>query len=506
MPTTLTGSEWFPSNGLNDSDPPHKVPLNQTIDAYDMYVLSDILSKRDGYAAVNSVAVSASPTINSMASLYLSNNTRYELVGTSNGDVWSDSSGTITTKILSGFSTTQPVCFSQFLDTLIAVDGSLTARTWDGTTSGSLTAAPVGKYCEVHLNKLFITGITSARSSVQYSQTGSLGTWTGSNTDTFQVEQNNGQNITGMKSFARNELIIFKNLSMFKLTGYDKPNFNLIKVDNNIGCISNKSIQNFKSSTGGGLLIWAARDGIYVYDGAQPRKISEYIQTFWDTLNLAQAENFCSTIDYKRNLYLLSVTTGSNTSNTRIIAMNLSNKWEDDEGLHFPLWLWRVSAQAMNTEINATTLAQRIVFGQASGIKSYFGTLYSDDGSAIEAYATSPLMTFSDGIGQDNCLRRIYSAFLATAGDVLLQTEIKDGSDWITQDTITSVGGGAAIGVDFVIGVSVIGIPDATFSHRSDIKARSRRIKIRFYQSSASRYFNLQSPVELYTKPGGQRA
>jgi len=507
-PSALTGTQWFPAKGLNTAQPAHRVPMDMASAGFDFVVdENEVLKKRDGYAQVNSTEVSASPSITSLSSLYLSSGTKYELLGTSNGSVYQESAGVVTAQVFSGLQTTYPLDYTQFLDSVIVLDGSSSPYTWDGSATGTISAAPSSaRYGETHLNKFFLTGIAGNLSRVDYSATGDFNTYTGAGTDQFQVEQNNGQITTGIKSFSGNELVIFKERSMFKLLGVDKPSFTLSSIDLTIGCISNRTIQVFKSSTQGGILVFASQDGIYVYDGVTPRKISSYIQDFWDSINRTKYDIFDSTIDFDKGRYLLSVATGSDSINSRIISVDLLHPWEDENGLHFPITLWRVSAQSLNTEFVSSTNAQRLVFGGSSdGLKYYFGTLYSDNGDSIESYVVTPLMKFEDGLGQENCLRRIYSAWVTTAGSITVSSENKDGTEWVEEEIIQAVGAGAAIGVDFQIGISAIGVPEASFTARTNTQVRSRRIKIRFLQDSATRYFNLQSPVEFYYKRGGLR-
>ena len=148
---------------------------------------------------------------------------------------------------------------------MILLDGTNIPRTWTGATTGEITSAPTGaSYGDTHLNKFWVTGIAGDLSKVSYSATGDFDTWTGAGTGAFNVNQNDGDVCKGLKSFNSNEIIIFKERSMWKNIGDTSANFRVISVDKNVGCVSNRSIENFR----GGLLIWAARDGLYVYDGS----------------------------------------------------------------------------------------------------------------------------------------------------------------------------------------------------------------------------------------------
>jgi hypothetical protein len=507
MASTLFSIKWFPSKGVNNSQPKHMVGFDMATGGQDFVIEENtICKKRDGFTSVNATAVSASPTINSLFSLRLSNGTIHEVLGTDNGGIWEEDSGVVTASIFSGLSTSRPTEYTQFLDNLILADGTNVLKTWDGSSTANISAAATGaKFVETHLNKLFIAGMSSATDRVDYSTTGDYNTWTGSGTDAFQVEQNDGQDITGIKSYARNELIIFKDRSTHKLIGYDKPSFNLLSVDKTIGCVCSRTIQNFKSSTGGGLLIWAYIDGIYVYDGSSIEKISSYVQETWDTVNATRYTSMDSTLDIDKGRYLITFSTGSSVTNDTMFAIDLLHPWRDDNGLHFPVFPWTVNSQSLHTEIVSSTNKQQLVFGaSADGTKNRFGTLFSDAGSSIDSYVISPLFGSEDGLRDSNTLKEVTTAWVSTAGEIDIDTEIKDGSDWITQDTITTTGTAAAIGLDFTIGVSPIGVPEATFTYTSNTKARSRRIMCRIRQNSATRFYNMESPVELYFKNAGK--
>jgi len=483
------------------------VPLDMASDGQDFVVdESTIVKKRDGFTAVNATAVSASPTLNGLFSLRLSSGTIHDIVGTSNGGIWEDESGVITASVFTGLSTSRPTEYTQFLDTAILADGTNVLNTWTGSVTGQITAAATGaKFVETHLNKLFIAGMSSATDRVDYSTTGDFNVWTGSGTDQFQVEQNDGQDNAGLKSYSRNELIILKDRSMHKLIGFDKPSFNRLSVDKSVGCVCNRAIKNFKSSAGGGLLIWPFIDGIYIYDGAKVEKISSYIQNTWDTINATRYTFMDATLDIERGRYLISFSTGSSVTNDTTLAVDLRHPWRDENGLHFPVFPWTVNAQSLHTEILDSTNRQRIVFGaSANGTKNRFGTLFSDSGAAIDSFVVTPLIGGQDGLRGSNNLKQVTTAWLSTSGEIDVDTEIKDGQDFTTQDTISTIGQLDAIGVDFTIGVSPIGIPEATFTYTSNVKARSRRIMVRLRQNSSTRFYNLEAPVELYLKRSGK--
>jgi hypothetical protein len=503
MPTLLQPVAWFPTKGLDLISAPHDVGMEFAQDAFDVWVENNKdLKKRPGFDLVNTTPVSASADINFLQSLYTSNGSRYELVGTSNGGVWREVAGGITIKVLDGLSTARQWDYTQFLDTAIIADGNASLYTYNGAVSGTIAPGGFTLCVETHLNKLFTADRDG--STVRYSQTGSISAFAGVGTDAFNFEQNNGQVLTGLHSFARNELLIFKESSMGKLVGYDKPSFNLITVDTSVGCINHRTIKSYKSNTMGGLCVFAARDGLYVYDGSVPRKISEYIQTLWDTIPPARFGQMDSVIDTKRGLYILTAPTGlSNTDNNRLIVVDMKNPFEDETGLHFPIWVWRIEAQSLNQEITSSNTV-KLVFGNSGGFKYRIDdSLLSDNGTDVVAYVVTPSMTGDGIVGTEAMLRRAYVCMSSASGSINIFGEIKDGEDWILQDTLEMSGGSAQLGVDFALGVSPLGFPESNFSARINADLKSRRIKVKFEQDSGDFRFTLNRPVEFYFMHGG---
>jgi hypothetical protein len=306
-----------------------------------------------------------------------------------------------------------------------------------------------------------------------------------------------------MQSFARNELVIFKERSMGKLIGYDKASFNLLTIDRSIGCSCKRSIQNFKANTTGGLMLWANWDGIYAYDGSTPKKVSQKIQPFWDLINKDYMVNMVSSIDEDNGLYFISVPYGSGqTTNNYTIVLNLNQPYQDDEGFHVPAFIWSDGWYSMNQETSTNTA--KVVMG-GTGYKYYYSDmLYSNAGSSVTAYIVSPGFTF-DTLGYSNALRRLYCVMSSATGNMSVYGNFVDSDDWVLQQTFDMSGGAARLGIDFALGLSPLGFPEANFSQRINTNLRGRRIKIKFEQASDSDRFTLNAPVELYFKRGGMQ-
>jgi len=191
--------------------------------------------------------------------------------------------------------------------------------------------------------------------------------------------------------------------------------------------------------------------------------------------------------------------------------MDMLNPFQDDLGLHFPFWIWTVASPelgggAYSLTEGRTTAGRGRVEIRRTGHKYYYSeSALSDSGVDILAYVVTPSMTGEGIVGTDACLRRAYITMSSASGSMSVYGELKDGEDWVLQDTVDMSGGAARLGVDFALGVSPLGFTESNFSARLNMSLRSRRIKIRFEQDSGSFRFTLNKPVEFYFKAGGTR-
>lgn len=513
MSTALTSVLWFPNQGVNLRDIPSKVLLTQASDLLNVMVLSyNECATRPGYTTAFASAVSGSPTITGLHSLYLSNGTKYELIVGSGMGIYKDDSTVATAKVMSGMNFSEPLDYAQFLDVGIFVDASGDPYTWNGSASGRITnaasasaAVSAAISCCTHLNKLFLA--INNTSQFKYSATGTYSTWTGSGTNTVNVEQNNGQNIVALRSFARNELLIWKERSMFKYIGESSANFMLVQIDSSVGCISKKSIQVYRASTVGGVAIWADITGIYVYDGNIPKKISSLIQPLWDTINRNRTKWMVSTIDNDNGQYWLSFTTGSLAYNNVTLCVDMLHPWTDEDGLHFPIYVWDIPGQAYNSEITTDNTQRLVMGGYNNGKKYVLSTVYeSDNGAAITSYVTTPLIT-AGAVSKDKCLRRIYIPAKVSDSTINVYTENKDGTGWKLVNELSLESEFEVDGIgDFAIGESFIGIPESSKINRIDMAVRGQQIKIKFETISNTERIQLYKDIEFLMKAGATSA
>ena len=122
--------------------------------------------------------------------------------------------------------------------------------------TGGGTAPTAPKYVKSFANHMFYAGMSDATHSIIFS-----GPFTEDDFDTGAGTIKVGDVVTGLKVF-RDELYIFCQRKIFKITGTSSSNFALAEVAKNVGSISNLSIQEI-----GGDLIFLSADGLRTIAG-----------------------------------------------------------------------------------------------------------------------------------------------------------------------------------------------------------------------------------------------
>ena len=122
--------------------------------------------------------------------------------------------------------------------------------------TGGGTAPTAPKYIKSFANHMFYAGMSDATHSIIFS-----GPYTEDDFDTGAGTIKVGDVVTGLKVF-RDELFIFCQRKIYKITGTSSSNFALAEVAKNVGAISNLSIQEI-----GGDLIFLSADGLRTIAG-----------------------------------------------------------------------------------------------------------------------------------------------------------------------------------------------------------------------------------------------
>jgi hypothetical protein len=148
---------------------------------------------------------------------------------------------------------------------------------WSNSYSGvSGTRCPKAKYIASHVGYMWVANIVEANgpdaaypSRVRWSHPNNTTQWRANDWVDVDVGDNS-DGITGIVPF-RDHLLVFKNRSIHAIYGYSPDTFQVVRVADDLGAVSQEAIV----STPIGVFFWDRKGGAYAYDGRTPRWISE---------------------------------------------------------------------------------------------------------------------------------------------------------------------------------------------------------------------------------------
>lgn len=283
------------SGGYVDNVDPVNLKPNESPSMLNVVVDDPIgsLKPRAGFARCGNIPSGNTPT--ALYEYTKSDGTR-RLIVSDNANVYSTPDCGTWTTINTGMSSSAQVYFKTIRDTLWIVNGSTHPMTWDGTTLTLLdgrtnTPSPIVPKCafiEFWKERVWCGSPVGDASAVYYSaltdsngndvdpSTGTLA-WPASNA--FQIDQNAGSRLYGLKAY-RNRLYAFKDNGVWEI-GFDNDFNNFVrKTYASVGSRYQTSIAEVD-----GILYFTGKDGIYAFDGDNAVRISEKITNRFLALN-----------------------------------------------------------------------------------------------------------------------------------------------------------------------------------------------------------------------------
>jgi hypothetical protein len=202
-------------------------------------------------------------------------------------------------------------------DAAFSIDTSYNVDIINATGGGTAPTNP--KFVSSFKNHMFYAGMSNAISTVQYS-----GPYTEDDFDTGGGTILVDTTIVGLKVF-REDLFIFGEDRIYKLSGSSTSDFSIVPVTRRIGCLDGKSIQEL-----GGDLIYLAPDGLRTIAGTERigdvelGTVSKQIQ---DRISDMGTDNITSTVIRNKSQYrLFYPTTGQTESAAKgILAVLKAN-------------------------------------------------------------------------------------------------------------------------------------------------------------------------------------
>ena len=308
--------------------------------------------------------------------------------------------GSSWTSIDSGRTSAGKYAFERFNfdgnDKLIVADGanaptvfntSFTATDVSSGGGGEVSTAVTGaKFVVSFKNHMFYAGMSAAKQELVFSVPFDEDNFaTGSGAGTIKVDDT----ITGLKVF-REDLFIFCENRIFKLSGTSTSNFAVTAVTRDIGCINGDTIQEFA-----GDLIFLGPDGLRTVAGTarigdvELGTISSNVQSLFDE-NLSSASEFDSVVIPDKTQYRIFFTKdgqGENATNGVICVM---------KGQTFEFSKIRgIKPACTDSFVSAGDVI--VLHGAYSGGYIYRQESGNDfDGTTILGKYRSPDMTFGD--------------------------------------------------------------------------------------------------------------
>ena len=349
----------------------------------------------------------------------------HRLIVTDNGGITYYLNGATFTSTLSGDTAALKTRFVTFLDVVVRVNGTDTAKSWNGdtgtawvTTGGPLDVAnwPATSMATIFNSRVYAAGDSSNPDTLYYSSIPSAGaiSWTSGN-GSLQVNPNDGDNgITGLGTNGT-VLLAFKRNSLYRWDGSSTFANKVISV----GTSSHESIAAHDS--GWVYFFGTGKNSVGVYrtTGGYPQKISRNIEQWMEAISSSSYDNVSAFCDDDH--YYMSV--GSVTVN----GVTYSNAW----------FVYTISLQCWHIENRATAFrvfapfinsssAITIVGGDTSGNVQTINSGTTDNGTAISAECEFAPITFTTR-GRTKSLSSVitYSPFYQGLG-FFLKTDSRD--------------------------------------------------------------------------------
>jgi len=466
--------------GINERDEATAIEDNQAIVAQNGYVDRGTFRKRKGYITVGDDV--GNDKILGLHGYYKVDGTKELLMAA--GSTIYKLVGSTWTSIKTGLTADTPMYFETAANVVYMSNGVDNVQVYDGSSVTENTVIPKGTILTYYKNMLIVAGITTEPARLYYSFKGVETTLeTGVPTvdfdvvnDYIDVNANDGEAIVAIKPLF-DQLVIFKERSVWSLLGSNPANFQLVNRNSPVGSISQRSVQ--RTIKG---LMFLANDGqVYLYqDLVDPIPVSYPIPVTMAGINLDNSN--IAAAGYYDNKYRLAVPNGSNSYNNLVLIYDeLRDAWTTQTGVNASCWLTYRSG-----------VKDELYFGEANTdslvYKAENGT--NDNGAAIDMEWQSK--EFTVGVSErDKSFRSLY-IFAQQQGD--WDIEISDNKENYGYNKIGDfnlLGNNKALGVTWTMGVDPLGSQGKLFKKFDLVGPAIKAYQVK-YKNNA-----VDQPVEI---------
>lgn len=474
--------------GLNDAFAPTAIADNEAADLQNIILTTyGSFATRDGYAKLNSTTLGASVICTGLkyyspisGSKYLigifDNDKVYKMdygAGTGPDGTWDDITGSVSFSI----GQNNLASFAIGEDTLIIEDGLNTTAPYKWTGSGNIAALggspPNATMVAFHKNMAFASGNDTNPSTIYFSDVGDIENWTTGLSGNLSVETDDGSIIRAIIP-GFDALYIFKDYSIWRLTGSDKDSFQLQRMVSGTGCRSPNSV----ARIGNDFFFTDGQGNVYLYDGAIKLKlISTKVQGTLDGANFSRWL-YVSTTQFEDDYYVAFSNTGSSSSNRLLVFDSFNTAWVKFTG---------ISANAIAVADDGAG-QDMIVFGDYSGFVYKYPSGTNDAGTAISAYYTTKQFRFPEVNPEKDW--KLLNIYAAQKGNYNLTVETR--KDFETSGTTENINllGDSSLWGTAIYGTSKYGGQNIIIG-RVEVNKEGKFFQLKFSNS------NLDEPIEV---------
>ena len=199
------------------------------------------------------------------------------------------------------------------------------------------TDCPNATLVEYHKNHLFLSGNNTSPSRVWFSALDDITGYTA--TDFFDVQSADGTKVRALAS-AYDSLYIFKDTSIWRLSGWERDTFRLEKMIDSVGTLSFESVK----VTDNGIFFATEQGDLCLYDGAYDVQfISRKIINTTKSINKAQTPYILG-LDYSSyrfadDDYYAAIAIDASQSNNRVLLFDTAfQAWTKFRGINPIAW------------------------------------------------------------------------------------------------------------------------------------------------------------------------
>lgn len=248
------------------------------------------------------------------------------------------------------------------------------------------------RFLEIHQEKLFAFGFSSAPSTFVYSERFEPEAFPPEQFE--EVRTQDGDYLTAAKSW-NNRLYVFKKNSFHVYIGDDFENYDLQEITNEYGCLNHHCVVTYKNG-----MAFLDRSGIISFNGATHDDASFKVSPIFDTMNYDVALSTARMAhDKLRHQILCAIpVNGATLNNLTVIYDYEANAWSTQKGFN----------PSVFARIQGRNQTKNVFYGSYGGAVNWFGASFlTDNGVGISTgFKTRFLHDMGDSVQKQ--FRQLY--------------------------------------------------------------------------------------------------